>query len=217
MKTTAILFMASALGLVACGLPDTKVGQSNHQDTVPVNKVMPSIRADSLKTETTTLFIDTIRPKLDSLQIVKHAQGIINGTVQPSDDDITFAVLDSVCSQNAKTRAYYFKALKKTLVLSDGALSEMMGVFIKCYIETAPGEAAKNYALLTPKEQQLFTFFLAFELMVDYPSTENEPDVSLYFNKIRKRISPIDNEALKSFVILKKETIEGLKKLIREN
>lgn len=152
--------------------------------------------------------------KTDSVRA--HAQAIIDGTANPGDDNLTFAVLDSICSANKDTRAFYLKAFRKTLLLSDGALSEMMGLFIKQYIEKVPAEAALNYKNFTAKEQAVFTYFLAFELWADWPYPYYKTKVPLYFKTVGKSIPATDTEAMRVFRLIESETMKGIERLDKQ-
>ena len=94
--------------------------------------------------------------KTDTLRIKYHyyyladidsqtiAELFINDDLQPSDNFITFRVLDSLTSSNKQTRKYYLPVFNKILKQSDGALSEVIGTPIVEFLKQYPTEFART-------------------------------------------------------------------------
>ena len=107
--------------------------------------------------------------KTDTLRIKYHyyyladidsqtiAELFINDDLQPSDNFITFRVLDSLTSSNKQTRKYYLPVFNKILKQSDGALSEVIGTPIVEFLKQYPTEFAR-----TIKSDELFELYANF-------------------------------------------------------
>jgi hypothetical protein len=77
---------------------------------------------------------------LIDLDLRTIAQLIVQDSVQPLDNKVTFSILDSVTSGTTETRTYYSKAFDKIILKSDGALSEVIGSYCIKSIINNPNE-----------------------------------------------------------------------------
>ncbi len=116
-----------------------------------------------------------------------YAAQILEGKVKPSDNDSTFACLDSLMSDNKATRAYYLTVFRIICKNADGALSEAAGSFLKSYFELYPQEVLDYYSTLSGIEKKLFIDFLAFEFYAS--GTSYKDDLNTYFRVIRKPLA----------------------------
>jgi len=66
---------------------------------------------------------------LTDLDLRKVGQLIVSDSIQPLDNNITFSILDSVTTGDTETRNYFIPAFKAILIKSDGALSEVLGIY----------------------------------------------------------------------------------------
>lgn len=96
----------------------------------------------------------------------QHAEGILNGTIAPSDDMATFACMDSITSENAETRTFYFEVMRVIVKKADGALAEMVGVKLHHYFENYTLLFLNNYKILTTEERTIFVNFIAWEYVI---------------------------------------------------
>jgi hypothetical protein len=62
------------------------------------------------------------------------------GKWEASDDDRTFAMLDSVMTRNAETRPFYFYLFNQVMKIADGAPAEYVGVICVRYFNQYPCE-----------------------------------------------------------------------------
>lgn len=62
------------------------------------------------------------------------------GFLKPSDNGVTEELLKLACSDNKKLRPFYRWCLNKVLIVSDGALGELVGVPARKYAEQFPEE-----------------------------------------------------------------------------
>jgi hypothetical protein len=92
-----------------------------------------------------------------------HADSILADNIIPMDDEATFACMDSLMSVNPETRNFYFKVMRVIVSKSDGALSEMVGVKLKKYLELFAYEFFENYKTLLNIEKESFVSFIGRE------------------------------------------------------
>lgn len=86
------------------------------------SKEEKKITEDSLRNPYTEYY-------LSDLDLRTIAQLIVQDSVQPTDNKVTFSILDSATSGKTETRTYYSKAFDKIILKSDGALSEVIGIY----------------------------------------------------------------------------------------
>jgi hypothetical protein len=77
---------------------------------------------------------------LNHPDISKNAKSLYKCEIVPSDNDCTFAILDSSCTKNAETRPFYLHLLMFMNTVSDGALSEVMGGYDMKFLNEHPNE-----------------------------------------------------------------------------
>ncbi|MBL7889283.1 MAG: hypothetical protein JNL24_07000 [Bacteroidia bacterium] len=158
MKTYIFLF--STLAFFSCSAPSNKQEQAN--------------------TDTTGL---TSQPATNNTYPSRvFAQGILDNTIQPSDNNETFACLDSLDDDNADTRQFYFQVYRVIAQKSDGALSEVVGSYTKSYMQLFPQEALNYYKTFDDKEKNLFIDNLAYEFYAS--GSDYEQDIQNYFSEI---------------------------------
>jgi hypothetical protein len=126
-------------------------------------------------------------PKLTEAKLVARRYGneIISGKVKPSDNEQTFAWLDSLQSDNPDTRNFAFQVYKAMVVKSDGALSEAISGYIKEYFSSHPKEFLDKYETLDDQEKGSTQESIAFEFYAS--GTDYAKDLEEYFGKIRTR------------------------------
>jgi hypothetical protein len=110
------------------------------------------------------------------------ADSVLKGLKRPSDDDATFACMDSLTSNNSRTRDFYWQVFQVILDKSDGALSEVVGADLIDYFVKYPREFAMKYAKLGKNRRDKCIFFVASEY---YLSIETEGEINEIFKKIK--------------------------------
>jgi hypothetical protein len=128
--------------------------------------------------------IDTLKSVEKSLQFdtKEFANDILKGLKKPSDDDLTFACMDSLTSNNPQTRNFYWQVFQVILDKTDGALSEVVGSYSMGYLEKFPNEFVRKYAKLNKKQRDMCISLVASEY---YLSVETDEEVNKIFNKIK--------------------------------
>jgi hypothetical protein len=183
-----IINILAILILTSCG--------SNNSSTVENEK----------KTDTSNLKVS----KTQLLDIRAFGQGIIDGKIRPSDNDETFACLDSINNPNPISRQFFFEVYRIIARNTDGALSEVIGGYLKLYLQTFTKEALDNYKKLDKKEQEIFIDNLAYEFSMSDNDLKSEIDS--YFTDISKTC--IDCKTCgKSLQFIKKRILESAEKI----
>jgi hypothetical protein len=75
--------------------------------------------------------------------------------------------LDSLFSTNLSTREYYSQVFSVIISKSDGALSELVGIYCKNYLDRLPKEYIKHYKSQSPSNKKLYDMFIAFEFYAE--------------------------------------------------
>lgn len=88
-------------------------------------------------------FVDSLNNKpidfyLSHPEIDKYSKLFYKGDFSASDNDLTFAFLDSVLTTNPETKVFYLFVFNCVLRISDGALSEYMSQDCRLYFEKSP-------------------------------------------------------------------------------
>jgi hypothetical protein len=94
----------------------------------------------------------------------------LKGSLQPADNHVTFALMDSLSSANKATRDFVFPAFKVIVEKSDGALSEVVGLYAINYVEAYPKEFAERYSCCLEELSQL-TNYIGYEIMMSQEPT----------------------------------------------
>jgi|GEM_PF-2564510 len=136
----------------------------------------------------------------------RYGEDIISGKVEPSDNEQTFAWLDSLQSENPNTRNFAFRVYKAMVVKSDGALSEAICGYIKEYFSSHPKEFLGNYKTLNNQEKASTQECIAFEFYAY--GTDYQKDLDEYFRSIKARCN-ICTEADMSILEDMRSTLEA--------
>lgn len=115
----------------------TAEGLENIDSDEPV-KIEKS-KEDSTKSEHSYYFLTDI-----NLRII--AEAILMDSISPSDNKITFNILDSISNKSLEARNFYYPVAIYIMKKSDGALSEVVGSYFKYYVENYTREFFNRYA-----------------------------------------------------------------------
>ena len=136
-------------------------------------------------------------------------QSILDNKVQPSDNENTFACLDSLDDDNQETRTFFFKVYRAIAKKSDGALGEVVGGYTKSYFQLFPEEAFNHYKQFDKTEQTLFINNIAYEFYAS--GSDYKQDIENYFSEIEK-LCP-NCMADENFMSIKKELLSNVAKM----
>ncbi|HCX21552.1 MAG: hypothetical protein CMB80_09910 [Flammeovirgaceae bacterium] len=118
--------------------------------------------------------IELFGQQQDTLRIEQHyyyladidprtiAERFMNDELLPSDNFISFRVLDSLTSTNTSTRKFYLPVFNKIVRHADGALAEVIGSPIIEFLKNYPTEFA--HTIKSNELFELYSNFAAYEL-----------------------------------------------------
>ena len=130
----------------------------------------------------------------------------MNDELRPSDNFITFRILDSLTSPNKQTRKYYLPVFNKILRQSDGALSEVMGTPIIEFLKQYPTDFAKT--IKSDELFELYSNFAAYELSF---SDDYQSDIDAIQQTAQDNFRPYtDSELIKKFLKLTAKKVEEI-------
>ena len=146
---------------------------------------------------------------LNHSKIDTYAKMFYQGQFAVSDDELTFAFLDSVLTVNPETKAFYLFIFNSVLKVADGALSEYIGSDCRAYLESYPcdfiviksnPEYASNY--------QKWIDFAAFEY---YFEQDPIPTINKEFDLIKPKVQANCKDQLNELEKVRAKLIEYIK------
>jgi hypothetical protein len=106
-----------------------------------------------------------------------YGQKILDGTFKPSDDDITFQVLDSLFCKNISDKNFYFNVANKIRSMSDGALGEYFSAIAGKYYQEYNMEFIKNSAKLISIEIESWLNETCYDIAANEQSRDSLPKI----------------------------------------
>lgn len=166
-------------------LPETKNNNLNNlssKDTI--NPITEENNSDTLKVRNKNSYFF-----LYDLDLKEVAKLIERDSIQPSDNYVTLAILDSITSKTPVTRKFYFNSFKKILIKSDGALSEACGAHALSFFHNYPDELKDVFSECynNPKQCKALNRYsesIAYELLL---SDNHDDGREILFLKLEKR------------------------------
>jgi len=131
---------------------------------------------------------------LTNLPLRQVANLILNDSIRPSDNKVTFDCMDSIYSSNIETRNFYFPVFLKILDKADGALAEAVGGYIKTYVEKYPKELIEKTNQLTDEQFQSLASYTGDEVYYTYDTEEGD---NKWKNNVLKKCSDCDSIQLR--------------------
>jgi hypothetical protein len=121
------------------------------------------------------------------------------GYIRPSDNGTTTELLKLACSDNKKLRPFYRWCLHKTLLVSDGALSESVGVPARKYTEKFPDEFFEFLDFEKNKEEyEIWTSAIQYSGFFDYPNFKSNGElIDEHFKRMSKNLKIKSEKNLK--------------------
>ena len=128
-------------------------------------------------------------------------QMILDNKIQPTDNDVTFRVMDSLLSKNVDDRKFYFKVFIKILDQADGALAEMVGTPAMKYVEIYTPEFMDLSRNISKENFNSWASFVGWEILL---SSNDDPvkDGELFIKKLLSNCPDLkekDKQRLESF------------------
>lgn len=137
----------------------------------------------------------------DTLSTCEFAQLILEDKIKPSDNEETFRCLEKLMSENEAEREFYFKVYRKISLQADGALSEVLGGYIKTFFELYPDFCISQYATFDTTEQNILIDNIAYEFYasgIDY-----QTDIDSYFNQINENLKLNSSNSKQTLIEIK--------------
>ena len=113
---------------------------------------------------------------LTDLELREVAQLIVEDSIHPTDNNVTFSIMDSIVSGNLESRNYFSTAFDVIVIKSDGALSEVIGQYCINSIYRNPNELL-NWLSIGKLEStpESIVGYITYELvMANAPKKEKE-------------------------------------------
>jgi hypothetical protein len=119
--------------------------------------------------------------------------------IRPSDNGTITELLKLACSDNKKLRPFYRWCLHKTLFVSDGALSESVGVPARKYAEKFPDEFFEFLDFEKNKEEyEIWTSAIQYSGFFDYPNFKSNGElIDEHFKRMSKNLKIKSEKNLK--------------------
>ena len=151
---------------------------------------------------------DTLRSEhhyyyLSALNLRTVGRWILKDSIDPSDNHVTFACMDSLTSTSKETRNYFFPIFIKIVSKADGALAEVVGVHALHYAKKYPAELVDKFKCcaatqLCCEDLNKFSSYVGVEIMMADDSKKAYDD---FINEITKTYKDWkDNKILKILI-----------------
>jgi len=168
------------------------------------------------ESSTTDTGLDSQKVKVDGndkLDTYHFATGILNGTIEPTDNKKTFDYLNRLSESNKDSLNFYFDVYEVILEKSDGALSEIMGQYTLDLIKFNPDFFTIRFEELEPSKQQKMISALAYEF---HFSENPKQEISKHFSEAIENLEENTERKRKYIVYTKQATLIATNKLLRE-
>jgi len=187
MKIQFILMFFSLFSISSCST-------TNKNENILIDTTQEKLSQQAPKLHQDTLTDPYHYYYLSHLPLRQVGQLILNDSIIPSDNKITFNCMDSLSSKNANTRNYYFPVFLKILDKSDGALGEAIGQYAMTYIEKYPKEFAEKSKSITNEQFKSWAYHTGYELYFTYATDKK---AKRWISSMIKNCSNCDTTQLK--------------------
>ncbi len=165
---------------------------------------------EKLATTQTTESIDSLRDPYSPYYLADKTskeigQMILNNTVHPTDNNVTFKIMDSLLAKTYEDRKFYFKVYVKILDKADGALAEAVGIPGMKYVEKYTKEFVELSSNLTIMQLESWANFIGWEILFD---SQKDPikDGEKFIANLVSNCSDLD--------LISREKLENFNKMI---
>ncbi|MHC1775627.1 MAG: hypothetical protein AB9834_09460 [Lentimicrobium sp.] len=135
--------------------------------------------------------IDTLRNPneyyyLSDLPLKKAGELILNVSIRPSDNYITFSLMDTISGCTRSDLDFYLEVFEKILNYADGALSEAVGSYARNFIEKRPAEFINHIDTLNNEQIMKWADYTFYEIYFANPEEELNIKCQELVSKLRK-------------------------------
>jgi hypothetical protein len=140
---------------------------------------------------------------LSDLDIKIVGKLILRDSLTSSDNYITFKILDTISKSEKATRDYLFPVFKKIIAKSDGALSEVVGMYAIQYITAYPKEFSERYSCCNKlksccEDLILVSEYVGSEIMLGENPTD---EYASFITEIKRNFPGYGNDKTMQFFI----------------
>lgn len=165
-KFTIFLFLVFVI-LFTCSMKSFKNEANlmqNEKDTLNKNKCIGKLEEnDSLRNPFHFAY-------LTDLSFVEIGNLILSDSVAPTDNKITFILLDTISKCNENELSFFLKVFENIMNKSDGALSEVVGQYTLQFINKRPEIFARHIGNSSKETIQNWAKFSIYELYYNCPA-----------------------------------------------
>lgn len=123
---------------------------------------------------------------LADLPLKEAGELILNDSIHPSDNHITFLLMDTISGCKKNDLNFYLKVFEKILNYADGALAEVVGSYTWDFIEKRPAEFINHIETLDNEQIMRWADFTFEEMYFAYSGDELKLKCQELVNKLKK-------------------------------
>jgi hypothetical protein len=186
------------------------------RESTSMNNDKKVIQKENLVNSQTTEGIDSLRDPyspyyLSDKSSKEIGQMILDDNVRPTDNKVTFSIMDSLLAKNYEDRKFYFKVFVKILDQADGALAEVVGIPAMKFVEYHTKEFIDLSSNFTYKQQESWANFIGWEIYFD---SKKDPakDGEKFVEKLVSNCSDLDSRSKLNLDNFSKMIIQTIEK-----
>jgi hypothetical protein len=120
------------------------------------------------------------------LPLKKTGELIFTDSIQPSDNYITYSILDTISGCKKSDLNFYLKAFEKIINYADGSLAEAVGSYTWNFIEKRPAEFIDHIDTLNNEQIMKWADYTFYEMYFAYSREELKTKCQELVNKLKK-------------------------------
>ncbi len=123
---------------------------------------------------------------LKDLPLEKTGELILTDSIQPSDNYITFLLMDTISGCKKSDLSFYLKVFEKILNYADGALAETVGSYTWTFIDKRPAEFINHIDNLNDDQIMKWADYTFYEMYYAYSGEELKIKCEELVDKLKK-------------------------------
>ena len=138
------------------------------------------------QTETDTLRNPGNFYYLSDLSIKQVGELILIDSIYPSDNFVTFALLDTISGCKENDLEFFLKVFEKIINDADGALAETVGLYTWKFIKKRPIEFIKHIDKLNKEQIKKWADFTFYDMYFTYSEDELKTNCKKLIDSLKK-------------------------------
>jgi len=138
------------------------------------------------QTETDTLRNPDNFYYLSDLPLKQVGELILNDSIYPSDNFVTFALLDTISGCKENDLEFFLKVSEKIINEADGAVAEAVGSYTWKFIEKRPTEFIKHIDKLNKEQVEEWADYTFYEMYFAYSEEELKKRCQELIDRLKK-------------------------------